>query len=116
MGLMACQTKSKFAQAYRDGVHKTKYWESRAAFCIPQSRSSQRRGYSLRRWNLIVSVIHYGSPRALVTEPHRYYYEDMLDTIAKLPKLAAIVFRHTYADGVVRADIPHGAGAVTPET
>merc|ERR1719159_1637028 len=60
MGLMACQTDSKFAAAYRDGVHKSKYWE--------------------------------------------YYYEDMLDTIAKLPTLAALVFRTTYADGVVKGD------------
>lgn len=28
MGVMACQPQSKFAKAYRDGVHKTKYWES----------------------------------------------------------------------------------------
>eukprot|EP00929_Paragymnodinium_shiwhaense_P119749 TRINITY_DN9164_c0_g1_i3.p1 TRINITY_DN9164_c0_g1~~TRINITY_DN9164_c0_g1_i3.p1 ORF type:complete len:345 (-),score=36.90 TRINITY_DN9164_c0_g1_i3:300-1277(-) len=27
MGLMACQTESKFAKAYADGVHKSKYWE-----------------------------------------------------------------------------------------
>merc|ERR1719352_844837 len=26
IGLMACQTDSKFAEAYRNGVHKTKYW------------------------------------------------------------------------------------------
>lgn len=28
MGVMACQPQSKFAQAYRSGVHKSKYWES----------------------------------------------------------------------------------------
>jgi citrate synthase len=28
MGVMACQPNSKFAKAYRDGVHKSKYWET----------------------------------------------------------------------------------------
>lgn len=26
-GVLACQPGSKFAQAYQDGIHKTKYWE-----------------------------------------------------------------------------------------
>lgn len=28
IGVLACQTGSKFAKAYKDGVHKSKYWES----------------------------------------------------------------------------------------
>eukprot|EP00929_Paragymnodinium_shiwhaense_P119747 TRINITY_DN9164_c0_g1_i1.p1 TRINITY_DN9164_c0_g1~~TRINITY_DN9164_c0_g1_i1.p1 ORF type:complete len:295 (-),score=66.70 TRINITY_DN9164_c0_g1_i1:478-1305(-) len=60
MGLMACQTESKFAKAYADGVHKSKYWE--------------------------------------------YAYEDIIDLFAKIPEIAAIVYRHTYADGVVAKD------------
>jgi citrate synthase len=28
MGVMACQPKSKFVKAYREGVHKSKYWEA----------------------------------------------------------------------------------------
>lgn len=28
MGVMACQSNSKYAKAYRDGVHKSKYWET----------------------------------------------------------------------------------------
>jgi citrate synthase len=60
IGLMACQTDSKFAEAYRDGVHKSKYWE--------------------------------------------YAYEDILDVVAKMPTLAAIVYRCTYKDGVVKGD------------
>jgi len=27
MGVLACQTHSKFARAYREGIHKSKYWE-----------------------------------------------------------------------------------------
>lgn len=27
MGIMACQPLSKFARAYHEGIHKTKYWE-----------------------------------------------------------------------------------------
>lgn len=27
MGIMACQPQSKFAKAYREGIHKSKYWE-----------------------------------------------------------------------------------------
>merc|ERR1719389_733413 len=60
MGLMACQTESKFAKAYADGVHKSKYWE--------------------------------------------YAYEDIIDLFAKIPEIAAIVYRHTYFDGVVAKD------------
>ena len=60
IGLMACQTESKFAKAYHDGVHKSQYWESA--------------------------------------------YEDVLDVIAKLPELAARVYRNTYFDGVIVKD------------
>ena len=28
IGVLACQPGSKFAKAYKDGVHKSKYWES----------------------------------------------------------------------------------------
>lgn len=28
MGVLACQSNSNYAKAYREGVHKTKYWES----------------------------------------------------------------------------------------
>lgn len=28
MGVLACQPSSKFAKAYDQGVHKSKYWES----------------------------------------------------------------------------------------
>ena len=28
MGVLACQPQSKFAKAYKEGVHKSKYWES----------------------------------------------------------------------------------------
>lgn len=27
MGVLACQPRSKFAQAYSHGIHKSKYWE-----------------------------------------------------------------------------------------
>ena len=27
MGVMACQPKSKFVEAYQNGIHKSKYWE-----------------------------------------------------------------------------------------
>jgi len=57
LGLQACQTESKFAKAYQDGVPKTKYWE--------------------------------------------VVYEDILDVFAKLPVIAAKVYRNSYFDGVV---------------
>mmetsp|Transcript_44575 Transcript_44575/g.43228 ORF Transcript_44575/g.43228 Transcript_44575/m.43228 type:complete len:86 (-) Transcript_44575:701-958(-) len=28
MGVLACQPRSNFAKAYREGVHKSKYWDS----------------------------------------------------------------------------------------
>lgn len=60
LGLQACQTESKFAKAYQDGVHKSTYWE--------------------------------------------YAIEDILDVFAKLPEIAALVYRNTYFDGVITRD------------
>jgi citrate synthase len=51
----AMQSESKFAKAYSEGVHKSKYWE--------------------------------------------YVYEDSMDLIAKLPTVAAIIYRNLYRDG-----------------
>jgi len=51
----ALQSESKFAKAYSEGVHKSKYWE--------------------------------------------YTYEDTMDLIAKLPTIAAIIYRNLYRDG-----------------
>jgi len=53
----ALQSESKFAKAYAEGVHKTKYWEST--------------------------------------------YEDAMDLIAKLPPIAAAIYRNTFYDGNV---------------
>ena len=60
IGVMACQTDSKFAAAYSSGVHKAKYWE--------------------------------------------YALEDVLDVIAKMPEIAALIYRCTFKDGVVKKD------------
>ena len=51
----ALQSESKFAKAYSNGVHKSKYWE--------------------------------------------YVYEDSMDLIAKLPTIAAIIYKNLYRDG-----------------
>jgi citrate synthase len=51
----ALQSESKFAKAYSEGVHKSKYWE--------------------------------------------YVYEDSMDLIAKLPTVAAMIYRNLYRDG-----------------
>nr|CAD7587126.1 unnamed protein product [Timema genevievae] len=53
--ITALNSESKFAKAYSEGVHKTKYWE--------------------------------------------YVYEDAMDLIAKLPVVAATIYRNTYQDG-----------------
>lgn len=53
---------SKFAKAYSEGVHKSKYWE--------------------------------------------YVYEDSMDLIAKLPVVAATIYRNVYRDGKVGAIDP----------
>jgi len=60
IGLLACQTNSKFASAYEKGVHKSKYWE--------------------------------------------HTLEDVLDVIAKLPEIAALIYRCSFKDGVVKKD------------
>ncbi|KAH7699534.1 citrate synthase, partial [Aphelenchoides avenae] len=53
--IAACQSESKFAQAYAKGVHKTTYWE--------------------------------------------YTYEDSMSLLAKLPTIAAMIYRNLYRDG-----------------
>jgi len=60
IGLNACQTESKFAKAYADGVPKTQYYEPA--------------------------------------------YEDILDVVAKMPEIAATVYRNIYFDGIVTKD------------
>lgn len=52
MSLLYLQTDSVFAKAYKDGVHKSQYWE--------------------------------------------YTYEDAMNLLAKIPKIAALIYRHTY--------------------
>lgn len=53
--ITALNSESKFAKAYADGVHKSKYWE--------------------------------------------YCFEDSMDVIAKVPVVAATIYRNTYQDG-----------------
>ncbi|CAH1395722.1 unnamed protein product [Nezara viridula] len=53
--ITACNTESKFAEAYNRGIKKSEYWE--------------------------------------------YIYEDSMDLIAKLPVIAAMIYRNTYQDG-----------------
>jgi len=61
--ITALNSESKFAKAYADGVHKSKYWETS--------------------------------------------YEDAIDLIAKLPTVAATIYRNLYRDGT-------GIGAIDP--
>jgi len=53
--ITALNSESKFARAYSDGMHKSKYWEET--------------------------------------------YEDAMDLIAKLPPVAATIYRNLYRDG-----------------
>jgi len=62
--ITACNSDSKFAKAYSDGVKKTSYWE--------------------------------------------YAYEDTMDLVAKLPTIAAIIYRNLYRDGT-------SVGAINPD-
>ncbi len=54
--VMAMQTESEFAKAYKEGISKTEYWE--------------------------------------------YIFEDCMNLIARLPRVAAYIYRRTYKDGV----------------
>jgi len=60
IGLNSCQTESKFAKAYADGVPKNEY--------------------------------------------HDHALEDILDVFAKLPEIAATIYRNKYFDGIVTKD------------
>jgi citrate synthase len=62
--ITACNSDSKFARGYADGVKKAKYWE--------------------------------------------LVYEDSMDCIAKLPTIAAIIYRNMYRDGT-------SVGAIDPK-
>jgi citrate synthase len=63
---------SKFAKAYSDGVPKAKYWE-----------------------------VRFNSKKSLLKFlfSFKYIYEDSMDLIAKLPTIAAIIYRNLYRDG-----------------
>ena len=61
--VLALQPQSKFAAAYEQGIHKTKYWEP--------------------------------------------IFEDSMDLIAKLPSIAALIYRRTYKGGDGAAIAPH---------
>lgn len=52
MALLRCQSTSKFAKAYSQGIHKSKYWGP--------------------------------------------VYDDTISLIAKIPRLAALIYRNTY--------------------
>jgi len=59
--LLHLQSGSKFAKAYRQGIHKSKYWDP--------------------------------------------VYEDCMDLIAKMPRIAALIYRHLYKGGdIIAAD------------
>jgi len=60
IGLNACQTESKFAKAYADGVPKSDH--------------------------------------------HKHALDDILDVVAKMPEIAATIYRNVYFDGVVNKD------------
>jgi citrate synthase len=62
IAINALQTDSKFAAAYQQGVHKSKYWE--------------------------------------------YAYEDSMNLIARLPVVAAAIYRNTYKDGKLNKSDP----------
>jgi len=55
IGIMAMQTESKFAKAYKEGIHKSEYWS--------------------------------------------YVYEDAMNLIARLPRVAAYIYRRKYKKG-----------------
>ncbi len=55
MGVLSMQKDSKFANAYRNGIGKAKYWE--------------------------------------------HYYEDSMDIIARLPRLAALIYNNVFKNG-----------------
>lgn len=59
IGIMALQQESLFSKGYREGVHKSKYWE--------------------------------------------LTYEDTLNCIARLPAVAAAIYRNTFKDGKINA-------------
>lgn len=70
--VIAMHSESKFAQAYGEGIHKSKYWE--------------------------------------------YMLDDSLDLIAKLPVVAAMIYRNVFKDGAIgmhaQADVANKTGIV----
>eukprot|EP00798_Chlamydomonas_sp_ICE-L_P005115 gene5115-34918_t len=73
MLVLALQKESKFAKAYADGLHKSKYWEPK--------ESKFAKAYAD------------GLHKSKYWEP---VYEDSMDLIAKLPEIAALIYRKNF--------------------
>ena len=76
----ALNSESKFAKAYSEGLHKSKYWEVNSLLNI-----------ILKNLFGLVLILSFGKKK--------YVYEDSMDLIAKLPTVAATIYRNLYRDG-----------------
>lgn len=89
----ALNSESKFARAYADGIHRAKYWEVRG----------QRGGVPAPQLIVFWGGFGFGgSWRSRVSHPPaggQFVYEDAMDLIAKLPCVAAKIYRNLYREG-----------------
>lgn len=92
----ALNSESKFARAYAEGIHRAKYWEVRGG-------GSRRPGADFRGW------VWLRGARGSTVSPRcwQFVYEDAMDLIAKLPCVAAKIYRNLYREG-------SGIGAIDP--
>ncbi len=94
--ITACNSESKFARAYGEGVNKATYWE--VSFCF----STNDTRYTSQQDTTRCAVVTRNSGNSTKHERRlsfQYVYEDAMDCIAKLPTIAAIIYRNLYRDG-----------------
>lgn len=102
--ITALNSESSFARAYSEGVHKSKYWEVSTASttCSRSEMVGERRpnaqDIDVPKYRYKVLVIGWQRPSPCPL-PSQFVYEDSMDLIAKLPCIAAKIYRNLYREG-----------------
>jgi len=106
------QTESKFAKAYHAGVHKSKYWEATYEDAmdliarLPEVAALPAETHPMTQLIAGIAALQSGSKFAAAYQAgvhkSKYWeatYEDSMDLIAKLPGLAAAIYRRSFRGG-----------------
>jgi citrate synthase len=92
IALLACQTDSKFAAAYAKGVNKSKYWESTLEV-----------KYDITCYYMFIINLSLSIPNFMI-KIFISALKDVLDVMARLPEIAALIYRCSFKDGKLVKD------------